>query len=59
VAPGEHLQGAAVTLDLAAIMRTLATKRPIFNSEADFQLAPRSTFPIDNFAGLTGGAIHF
>ena len=26
-------------LDLAAIMRTLASKLPIFNSEADFQLA--------------------
>jgi len=28
-----------VRLDLAAMMRTLAAKRPIFNSEADFQLA--------------------
>ena len=28
-----------MTLDLAAMMRTLAVKRPIFNSEADFQLA--------------------
>jgi hypothetical protein len=28
-----------VVLDLTATMRTLAAKRPIFNSEADFQLA--------------------
>jgi len=28
-----------VSLDLVAVMRTLASKRPIFNSEADFQLA--------------------